>query len=305
MPLWLALWLNCILSQANITIMDQKIINLFDEYTHKPLSREVFIQRLIRLTGSTAAALAVLPMLEVNYAHAETLSEQDERLETERVTWAGTGSTMKGYLAKPKGKRALGGVIVIHENRGLNPHIEDVTRRMALEGFLALGPDALSPVGGTPADADKARDMFQQLDPAKTIENFAKGFDYLRSRKDCNGKFGCIGFCWGGAMANNLAVNVPQLLVAIPFYGRQPAIDEVPRIKATLQLHYAEMDERVNAGIAAYEEALKKADIDYEIFMYQGAQHAFHNDTAPTRYHADAAKLAWQRSVDLLKKKLK
>lgn len=285
--------------------MDQKIINLFDEYTHKPLSREVFFQRLIKLTGSTAAALAVIPMLEVNYAHAETLSPQDERLETERISYDGASTTMKGYLAKPKGKKALGGVVVIHENRGLNPHIEDVTRRMAAEGFLALGPDALSPVGGTPSDADKARDMFQQLDPLKTIQNFARAFDYLKSREDCNGKFGCIGFCWGGAMANNLAVHVPDLLVAIPFYGRQPDAAEVPKIKATLQLHYAEMDERVNAGIAAYEEALKKAGKDYELFMYEGAQHAFHNDTAPTRYHEQSAKLAWKRAVDLLKKKLK
>lgn len=285
--------------------MDQKIINLFDEYTHKPLSREVFLQRLIKMTGSTAAALAVLPMLEVNYAHAETLSPQDERLETDHITYEGAGATMKGYLAKPKGKKALGGVVVIHENRGLNPHIEDVTRRMAMEGFLALGPDALSPVGGTPSDPDKARDMFQQLDSQKTIENFVRAFDYLKGREDCNGKFGCIGFCWGGAMANNLAVNVPDLLVAIPFYGRQPEADLVPKIEATLQLHYAEMDERVNAGIAAYEEALKKAGKDYELFIYKGAQHAFHNDTAPTRYHEESAKLAWKRAVDLLRKKLK
>ncbi|MEX2230774.1 MAG: dienelactone hydrolase family protein [Cyclobacteriaceae bacterium] len=285
--------------------MDQKIINLFDEYTHKPLTREVFIQRLIKLTGSTAAALAVLPMLEVNYANAETLSSQDDRLEIERITYQGDGTTMKGYLAKPKGKNVLGGVVVIHENRGLNPHIEDVTRRMALEGFLAMGPDALSPLGGTPADADKARDMFQQLDSEKTIQNFARAFDYLKSRNDCNGKFGCIGFCWGGAMANNLAVHVPPLLVAVPFYGRQPEAQDVAKIKATLQLHYAEMDERVNAGIAAYEDALKKAGTKYELFIYEGAQHAFHNDTAPTRYNELAAKLAWKRAVDLLKKKLK
>jgi carboxymethylenebutenolidase len=285
--------------------MDQKIINLFDEYTHKPLTREVFIQRLIKLTGSTAAAMSVLPLLEVNYAHAETLSSQDERLEIERITYQGDGTEMRGYLARPKGRKKLGGVVVIHENRGLNPHIEDVTRRMAFEGFVALAPDALSPLGGTPEDADKARDMFQQLDAGKTITNFARAFNYLGSRKDCNEKFGCIGFCWGGAMANNLAVNVPELLVAIPFYGRQPAIADVPKINATLQLHYAEMDERINAGIAAYEEALKNAGKEYEIFMYKGAQHAFHNDTAPTRYNEQAAKLAWKRAVDLLNKKLK
>jgi carboxymethylenebutenolidase len=212
---------------------------------------------------------------------------------------------MKGYLARPRRAKALGGVVVIHENRGLNPHIEDLTRRMASEGFLAVAPDALSPLGGTPGNEDEARTMFQQLDYEKTVQSFAKAFDYLKSRDDCNGKFGCIGFCWGGAMANNLAVNVPQLSVAIPFYGRQPAIEDVPKIKAFLQLHYAEMDERVNEGIAAYEEALKKANVDYELFIYEGALHAFHNDTAPTRYNAQAAKLAWKRSVDLLKRKLK
>lgn len=285
--------------------MDQKIINLYDEYTHKPLTREVFIQRLIKLTGSTAAAMSALPLLEVNYAHAETLSAQDGRLETGRIAYQGEDAEMKAYLAKPKGNKRLGGVVVIHENRGLNPHIEDVTRRMALEGFVALAPDALSALGGTPQDEDKARDMFQQLDSKKTIKSFARAFDYLDGRKDCNGKFGCIGFCWGGAMANNLAVNVPNLRVAIPFYGRQPALEDVPKIKATMQLHYAEMDERINAGIAAYEEALKKAEKDYEIFMYKGAQHAFHNDTAPTRYNEEAAKLAWKRAVDVLNKKLK
>lgn len=285
--------------------MDQRIINLFDEYTHKPLRREEFIKRLVKITGSTATALAVIPLLEVNYAKAETLPEQDDRLETERITYEGDGSAMKGYLAKPKDGNNLGGVVVIHENRGLNPHIEDVNRRMALAGFLALAPDALSPHGGTPEDGDQARGMFQQLDPEKTIRNFAKAFDYLKSRKDCNGKFGCIGFCWGGAMANNLAVHVPQLLVAVPFYGRQPSLEDVPRIKATLQLHYAEMDERVNEGIASYEEALTKAGVNHEIIIYKGAQHAFHNDTAPTRYNEEAAKMAWSRAVELFNKKLK
>lgn len=285
--------------------MDQRIINLFDEYTHKPLSREEFIGKLIRLTGSAAAAMAVLPLLEVNYAHAQTVSSQDDRILTERITYPGDGTEMKAYLARPKGDAKYGAVVVIHENRGLNPHIEDVTRRAALEGFVALAPDALSPLGGTPADEDKARGMFQQLDAAKTISNFAKAFDYLKTRKDCNGKFGCIGFCWGGAMANNLAVNVPDLKVAVPFYGRQPDAADVPKIKAMLQLHYAAQDERVNAGIAAYEEALKKAGKKYELFMYEGAQHAFHNDTAPTRYNEAAAKLAWSRAMDLFNKNLK
>lgn len=286
--------------------MDQRIINLFDEYTHKPLSREDFLRRLAKLTGSTAAALAVLPLLEVNYAHAATVPAQDDRLVTEYITYEVEGIAMRGYLARPKNKLGKqGGVMVVHENRGLNPHIEDVTRRAALEGFIALAPDGLSSLGGTPADADKAREMFQQLDGPKTIQQFAKGFDYLKGLKDCNGKLGVVGFCWGGAMANNLAVTVPDLAAAAPFYGRQPAVEEVPKIKAALQLHYAEMDERVNAGIAAYEEALKKAGVSYELFMYTGAQHAFHNDTAPTRYNEAAAKLAWNRTMDFFKNKLK
>jgi carboxymethylenebutenolidase len=286
--------------------MDQRIINLFDEYTHKPLSREDFIRRLVLLTGSTAAALALLPLLEVNYAKAATIPLQDDRLVTEYISYPGDGTdVMKAYVGRPKGNGPYAAVMVIHENRGLNPHIEDVTRRAALEGFLAIAPDALSPLGGTPADGDKAREMFQQLDPKKTILNFAKGFEYLKTRKDCNGKFGCVGFCWGGAMSNNLAVNVPSLLAAVPFYGRQPETSEVSKIKAALQLHYAGKDERVNAGISAYEEALKNAKTNYQLFMYDSAQHAFHNDTAPTRYNEEAAKLAWSRAISFFKEKLK
>ncbi|HEY3403496.1 MAG TPA: dienelactone hydrolase family protein [Ohtaekwangia sp.] len=286
--------------------MDQRIINLFDEYTHKPLTREEFLRRLTTLAGSTAAAMAMLPLLEVNYAKAETIPYQDDRLITSYVTYRGEGCEMKAYVARPKQNGKYGGVIVIHENRGLNPHIEDVTRRVALEGYVAIAPDGLSVVGGTPSsDPDKARDLIQQLDPVKTIANFSRASTYLKSRNDCNGKIGCVGFCWGGAVANNLAVNIPDLLVAVPFYGRQPDVNDVPRINAMLQLHYAEMDERVNAGIAAYEEALKKAGKKYELFMYEGVQHAFHNDTAPTRYNEAAAKLAWSRTIALFNEKLR
>ena len=285
--------------------MDQRIINLFDEYTHKPLSREEFISRLIRLTGSAAAAMSLLPLLEVNYAKAATVPFQDDRIETERITYSSEGAAMKGFLARPKDQNNLGSVVVIHENRGLNPHIEDVTRRVAIAGFLAVAPDALSPLGGTPDDADQARNMFQQLDSEKTIAAFAGAFDYLKGRKESNGKFGCVGFCWGGAMANNMAVHVRALKVAVPFYGRQPDAADVSKIKCKLQLHYAGLDERINAGIPAYEEALKKAGVDYEIFIYENAQHAFHNDTAPTRYNEAAAKLAWNRTIDVFSKNLK
>jgi carboxymethylenebutenolidase len=285
--------------------MDQQIINLFDEYTHKPLKRDDFLKRLTKITGSTAAAVAVLPMLEVNYAHAQTIKQEDERLITERITYPGDGTEMKAYLAKPKKKGKYPAVVVIHENRGLNPHIEDVTRRLALEGFIALAPDALSPQGGTPEDADKARDMFQKLDAAKNLNNFIKAFDYLKSRKDCNKKFGCIGFCWGGGMTNQMAVNVPDLKAAIPYYGRQADAADVPKIKAALLLQYAGQDERINAGIPSYEEALKKAGTRYQVFIYEGAQHAFNNDTAPTRYNEEVAKLAWSRTVEFLKKELK
>jgi carboxymethylenebutenolidase len=284
--------------------MDQRIINLFDEYTHKPLTREVFLKKLIMLTGSTTAAMTLLPLLEVNYAQAETIAGDDDQLFTERVSYQATEGEMKAYVARPKKKKKYPVVMVIHENRGLNPHIEDVTRRLALEGFLAIAPDALSPLGGTPTDADKARDLFSKIDAAKNLSNFIRGFEYAKTRRDATDKFGCIGFCWGGALANQLAVNMPDLKVAVPFYGRQPEATDVPKIKAFVQLHYGGLDERVNAGIPAYEEALKKANTRYEVFIYEGAQHAFHNDTAPTRYNEAAAKLAWSRAINLFKQEL-
>jgi carboxymethylenebutenolidase len=282
--------------------MDQRIINLFDEYTHKPLSRQAFLKKLVQLTGSTAAALSVLPLLEVNYAHAQTI--EDGQLFTELVTYSGVEGEMNAYVARPKKKKKYPVVMVIHENRGLNPHIEDVTRRLAFEGFLAIAPDALSAQGGTPADADKARELFGKLDAAKNLNNFIKGFEYTKKRKDASTKWGCIGFCWGGALANQLAVAMSDLKVAVPFYGRQPEAADVPKIKAFVQAHYGGLDERINAGIPAYETALKAAGTRYEIFVYEGAQHAFNNDTAPTRYNEVAAKLAWSRAIALFKKEL-
>jgi carboxymethylenebutenolidase len=280
--------------------MDQRIINLYDEYTHKPLSRNEFLKRLALLTGSTAAAMAILPLIEVNQAHAAITPDDD--LFTERISYPGVNNTtMQAYVARPKEDKKYSAIIVIHENRGLNAHIEDVTRRAALAGYLAI---ALAPLGGTPANEDEARTKFQELKAEDNLQNFIKVFDYLPSRKDFNGKVGCVGFCWGGAMSNSLAVNIPSLKAAVPFYGRQPNTEDVPKIKAALQLHYAEIDERVNAGIAAYEEALKKNNIKYELYMYPGAQHAFHNDTAPSRYNEAAAKLAWQRTLDFFAKHL-
>jgi carboxymethylenebutenolidase len=283
--------------------MNQQIINLYDEYTHKPLSRQDFLQRLAVLAGGASAAMALLPLLEVNYNNAAITSNGD--LFTEYINYPGMPAEMKAYVARPKEEKKYAAVVVIHENRGLNAHIEDVARRAAKAGYLAIAPNALAPIGGTPENADEARSKFQQLKPEDNLKNFLNVFEYLPSRKDYNGMVGCVGFCWGGAMSNNLAVNVPSLKAAVPFYGRQPKAEDVPKIKAALQLHYAEMDEGVNAGIAAYEDALKKNNITYEMHMYPGAQHAFHNDTAPTRYNENAAKLAWQRTIEFFGKYLK
>jgi len=283
--------------------MNQEYINLYDEYTHKPLARQEFLRRLTLMAGSTAAAMALLPLLEVNMAHAAVTPQED--LFTERINYVGVNGDMQAYVARPKEDKKYPAVVVIHENRGLNAHIEDVARRAAKAGFLAIAPNALSSLGGTPENADEARTKFQQLKPEDNLQNFIKVFDYLGTRKDANGKYGCVGFCWGGAMSNNLAVNVPSLKAAVAFYGRQPAADDVAKIKAAVQLHYGSMDEGVNKGIAAYEEALKTNKINYELYMYEGAQHAFHNDTAPTRYNEAAAKLAWERTMSFFQKQLK
>lgn len=280
--------------------MDQQIINLYDEYTHKPLPRSEFMKRLAILTGSTAAAVAILPFLEGNYAKAAGTPSDD--LFTEYITYPAVTGEMRAYVARPKKEAAYGTIVVIHENRGLNAHIEDVARRAATAGFLAIAPNALAPLGGTPANEDEARTLFTKLNQAETQTNFINIFNYLKTRKDSNGKFGCVGFCWGGGMANTLAVNVPDLKAAVAFYGRQAAVADVPKIKAAVQLHYAALDERINAGATAYEQALKENKVTYELYMYPDVNHAFHNDTAPTRYNEAAAKLAWQRTIDFFKK---
>jgi len=282
--------------------MNQKIINLYDSYTHSQLSRKEFMKKLAILTGSTALALTVLPLLENNYVSAAEF-ESDE-ITSEEITFPGVDGDVKAVLAKPKGKKNLGAVMVIHENRGLNPHIIDVTKRVAAEGFIALGVDALSPFGGTPTDEDKGRELIGKLDPEKNLQNYLKALEYLRNIKGGNGKVGCVGFCWGGGMANKLAVNDPKLQASVAYYGSQPAAADVPKIKASMMMHYGGLDERINAGIPAYETALKAANIDYKIFIYDGVNHAFNNNTSPTRYNEAAAKLAWQRTIDLFKSKL-
>ncbi|RBQ02282.1 dienelactone hydrolase family protein [Pedobacter miscanthi] len=282
--------------------MDQKIINLYDEYTHSQIGRKDFMKKLAILAGSTALAMTILPMLENNYVAAAGFNSDD--IEVENITYPGVDGEIKAVLAKPKGKKNLGSVLVIHENRGLNPHIIDVTKRVAAEGFIALGVDALSPLGGTPADEDKGRELIGKLDPEKNLQNYLKGLEYLRNRKDGNGKVGCVGFCWGGGMANKLAVNDPKLQAAVAYYGAQPNAVDVPKIKASIMLHYGGLDERINAGIPTYEQALKDNKIDYKLYIYDGVNHAFNNNTSPTRYNEAAAKLAWSRTIELFKHKL-
>lgn len=282
--------------------MNQSIINLYDEYTHKPLSRKTFIKRLILLTGSSTAAMSLLPLLESDYMNSVLAKSAD--LFTEYITYPGVQGEMKAYVARPKEDKLYPTVVVMHENRGLNAHIEDVTRRAAEAGFLAIAPNALAPLGGTPDNEDEARKLFTQLKAEDNLANFIKLFDYLPSRKDSNGNYGCVGFCWGGGMANSLAINVPSLKAAVAFYGRQPDVADVPKIKAALQLHYGSLDERVNAGIPAFEEALKKNDKTYQLFMYEGVNHAFHNNTSAARYNEAAARLAWERTIAFFNKYL-
>jgi len=283
--------------------MDQRIIDLYDEYTHAPLDRRVFLDRLAMLVGGTAAAAVLLPLLE-NRAVAAVVATDDPRIATAAVTYPGGAGEMKGYLAKPVTPGKLGSVVVIHENRGLNAHIEDVTRRFAVAGFLALAPDFLSPAGGTPANEDQARDLIGKLDAAATVANAVASVAYLRGHPDGNGKVGAVGFCWGGGQIGQLAVNDPTLDAAVVYYGRPPETADIAKIKAPLLLNYAGVDERINAGVPAFKEALDKAGTTYTLHMYEGVQHAFNNDTSPERYNAEAAKLAWDRTLAFFGAKL-
>ncbi|CDM56578.1 MULTISPECIES: dienelactone hydrolase family protein [Rhizobium] len=283
----------------------QAMINAYDEYTHLTLDRRGFMDKLTKLAGSAGAAVAIAPMLAANKASAEMIAADDQRLVGKDVTYPGGAGEMKGYLVEPKGASGkLGAVIVIHENRGLNPHIRDVARRMALEGFIALAPDFLSPQGGTPQNEDKAREMFSTLDRAATVANAEATLAYLTKLDNSNGKVGVIGFCWGGGLVNDFATKSPELRAGVAYYGAQPQAADVPNIKAALMLHYAGLDDRINAGIDAYKKALQENDKDFQIFVYDGVNHAFNNDTSSARYDKKAADLAWSRTVEFLKKNL-
>ncbi|MFN3590489.1 MAG: dienelactone hydrolase family protein [Spirosomataceae bacterium] len=284
--------------------MNQKIIDLYDEYTHKPLKREEFMRRLVELTGSIAAALTVLPLIEMPTSYQPLIPADDPNLVASEVTYPSGDITMKGYLVMPNSTEKRGAVIIIHENRGLNEHIRDVARRVAKAGYIALAPDGLSPLGGTPADSDVARSLFPKLDMPTTIQNFVNAIGFLQSLSVSNGKVGCVGFCWGGAMANNLAIHADKLACAVAYYGRQPDNARVKEIRARVMLHYAGLDEGVNKGMDSYETALKEAKISYEQFIYEGAQHAFNNDTSTARYNAEVAQLAWSRTLRLFQEVL-
>jgi carboxymethylenebutenolidase len=285
---------------------DQELLNLFDQYVHGDIDRRGFLDRAGKFAVGGVTAGMLLDTLNPKFAEAQQVAKEDKRIKAEHVEYPspqGYG-TMRGYLVRPAGAAGkLPAILVIHENRGLNPHIEDIARRLALENFMAFAPDALFPLGGYPGDEDKAREVFPKLDQNKTREDFVAAANYLKTRPDSTGKVGAVGFCFGGGMANHLATRIPDLAAAVPFYGGQPNAADVPKIKSPLLIHYAENDKRINDGWPAYEAALKEAKVPYEMHMYPGAQHGFNNDTTP-RYDPAAAKLAWDRTVAFFKKHL-
>jgi carboxymethylenebutenolidase len=279
---------------------------LFDRYVHGDLSRRGFLEQAATFAGGPAGAAALLAALSPNFAAAQQVKPDDARLATRRLAFPspeGNGQ-INGYLAKPAGATGkLPAVLVVHENRGLNPHIEDIARRVALAGYVAYAPDALTPLGGYPGTEDDARALFAKLDPAKARADIVAAARGLLTLADTNGKLGVVGFCWGGSLSNHVATQVPELAVAVPFYGGAPAADDVPRIKARLLIHFAANDERINAAWPAYEAALKAAGVRYEAHTYPGTQHGFNNDTTP-RYDPAAAQLAWERTLAAFKSAL-
>jgi carboxymethylenebutenolidase len=282
-------------------------LKLFDQYVHGLLSRRDFLQRAAQFAAVGVTAEGLLAALSPRFAEATQVAADDHRIKTRLVEFSspkGYG-TARAYLAQPvKAKGKLPTVLVAHENRGLNPHIEDIARRLALDDFIAFAPDALFPLGGYPGDEDKARELFGKLDQAKTREDFLAAEDFLKHLPEGNGKVGVVGFCYGGGIANFLATRVPDLAAAVPFYGAQPAVDDVAKIKAPLLLHYAEQDDRITSGWPAYEQALKAAGVRYQAYVYPSVQHGFNNDTTP-RYDEAAAKLAWQRTLAFFNKYLR
>lgn len=284
----------------------QEVFDLYDDYAHNRIDRRGFVQRLSAHAVGGITVASLMGFLMPNYKTAIQVQAGDPRLNSDYVNYPspkGAG-TIKGLLSKPidaKGK--LGGIVVVHENRGLNPHIEDVARRAALAGFISLAPDALTPLGGYPGTDDQGRELQSKRDRNEMLEDFIAAFDYLKSHKDCNGKVGVVGFCFGGWISNMMAVRIPDLAASVPFYGGQPAKEDVPKIKAPLLLHYASLDTRVNEGWPAYEAALKENKKEYTAHMYENTNHGFHNDTTP-RYDKAAAELAWQRTVEFFKQKL-
>jgi carboxymethylenebutenolidase len=284
--------------------LDQAVVDLYDEYTHRPLPRRVFLERLAAMLGSTAAASAAITVLEPNYAMAQMVAPDDPRLTVSRLDVTTAQGRIAGLLAAPAGNERLPALLVIHENRGLNPHIEDVTRRFALAGFLTLGLDFLTPAGGTPADADQARDMIGKLALPDVMTQGRAALAWLKAAPRGNGKAGAVGFCWGGGIVNSLATDAPELDAGVVFYGRAPVLANVPRIKAPLLMHHASLDTRIVEGLPAYEAAMKAAGTRYTLQMYEGVNHAFHNDTSAERYDKAAATLAFDRSVAFLKQEL-
>jgi carboxymethylenebutenolidase len=286
---------------------DQDLLILFDAYVHGALDRRGFLEQASKYAVGGVTAAMLLDQLSPKFAEAQVVRTDDPRIVAEYIEYSSPGGygKMRGYFvrpAKPAGK--LPGILVIHENRGLNPHIEDVARRFALENFIAFAPDALFPLGGYPGNEDKARELFPKLDQAKTREDFVAAFGFLKARPETTGKVGAVGFCYGGGMVNYLATRLSDLAAGVPFYGSAPNLADVPKIKAPLMIQSAEVDERINASWPAFEEALKAANVRYERFLYPGTQHGFHNDTTP-RYDAAAAKLAWERTLAFFNKNVR
>jgi carboxymethylenebutenolidase len=286
---------------------DQELLILFDAYVHGTIDRRDFLLGARKFAVAGMSAGMLLTALSPNFAQAQQVSPADPRLKTERLSYPSPDGhgMVNGYLVRPANAGGpLPAILVAHENRGLNPHIEDIARRLALDGFMAFAPDALTPLGGYPGDEDKARQLFAKLDQAKTREDFLAGARYLKGRADCSGKLGVVGFCWGGGVAHMLATRLPDLAAAVPFYGNHPSAEDAARVKAPLLIHFAAVDERINAAWPAYEAALKAAGVAFTAHVYTGTQHGFNNDTTP-RFDAASAKLAWERTLAFFDKHLR